>query len=98
MNHAGFRFFLMILLASLLLSATAAFSGTAENNLFREGNEAYSRGDYAQAISKYQQITETAGYSPSVLYNLANSYALSGKTGKAILNYERALAAFSFAF
>ncbi len=91
MKHAGFRFFFPILLTIVLLSAATAFSGTTENNLFREGNEAYSRGDFAQAIAKYEQITETAGYSPSVLYNLANSYALSGEIGRAILNYERAL-------
>ncbi len=91
MNHAGLRFFFPILLTTLLLSAIAAFAGSTEDNLFQEGNEAYSRGDYGQAISKYEQITDTAGYSPSVLYNLANSYALSGKTGRAILNYERAL-------
>ena len=90
MNRTGFRCYFPILLAILLLSATAVL-GTVEDSLFQEGNEAYSRGDYAQAISKYQQITETAGYSPSVLYNLANSYAQSGKTGRAILNYERAL-------
>ncbi|MGB3210657.1 MAG: tetratricopeptide repeat protein [Desulforhopalus sp.] len=91
MKYPGLRFLLPILLVGLLLSATAGNADTAVEKLFREGNEAYSRGDYAQAISKYEQITATAGYSPSVLYNLANSYAMSGKTGRAILNYERAL-------
>ncbi|MCP4338999.1 MAG: tetratricopeptide repeat protein [Desulfobulbaceae bacterium] len=91
MNQTGFRFYFPILLTILLLSATTVLAGKVEDNLFGEANEAYSRGDYAQAISKYQQITETAGYSPSVLYNLANSLAQSGETGKAILNYERAL-------
>ncbi len=91
MKCRGFRFVLAILLANLLLSATAVLAGTVENGLFQQANEAYSRGDYAQAISKYEQITATAGYSPSVLYNLANGYALSGETGRAILNYERAL-------
>lgn len=89
MNRTGLRYFFPILL--LILSATAILAGTAEDSLFREGNEAYSRGDYDQAIVKYQQITETAGYSPAVLYNLANSYALSGKVGRAVLNFERAL-------
>lgn len=82
---------LNVLIIFLLLSATAVLAGTVENNLFQEANEAYSRGDYGQAIVKYEQITETAGYAPSVLYNLGNSYALSGKIGKAVLNYERAL-------
>jgi hypothetical protein len=81
----------MPILLTLFLSTTAVFAGTAEDSLFQEGNEAYSRGDYAEAILKYEQITETAGYAPSVLYNLANSYAQSGQTGRAVLNYERAL-------
>ncbi len=85
------RFFFSILLINLLLSATTVLAGNVENNLFQQGNEAYSRGEYDQAISKYEQLTAKAGYSPSVLYNLANSYAQSGKTGKAVLNYERAL-------
>lgn len=91
MNRTGLRFFFPIISAIVFLSATAIFAGTFEDSLFQEGNEAYSRGDYAEAISKFEQITETAGYSPAVLYNLANSYVLSGETGRAVLNYERAL-------
>ncbi|MGB3224512.1 MAG: tetratricopeptide repeat protein [Desulforhopalus sp.] len=89
-----FRFFFSVhmrLLLILFLSTTAVFAGTAEDSIFQEGNEAYSRGDYAEAILKYEQITETAGYASSVLYNLANSYAQSGQSGRAVLNYERAL-------
>ncbi|NOR24612.1 MAG: tetratricopeptide repeat protein [Desulforhopalus sp.] len=95
MKGTGFRFIfpilLTILLTNLLLSATVVLAVTDEDSLFQQANEAYSRGDYAQAISNYQQITETAGYSSAVLYNLANSFAQAGKTGRAILNYERAL-------
>ena len=91
MKRTGFRCYFSILLTILLLSATAVLAGKVEDNLFQEANEAYSRGDYDQAISKYQKITETAGYSTSVLYNLANSFAQNGQTGRAILNYERAL-------
>jgi len=89
MNRTNLRCFLSILL--LLCSATTILGGTVEESLFREANEAYSHGDYDQAIKKYQEITETAGYSPAVLYNLANSYASSGKVGLAVLNFERAL-------
>lgn len=90
MKGAGFRCLLSTVLTLLLLS-TVVFAGMVENDLFRGANEAYSRGDYGQAIAKYEQITATAGYTPAVLYNLANSYAMSGQTGRAILNYERAL-------
>lgn len=75
----------------LFLAATTILAGTVEDSLFLEANEAYSRGDYDQAIEKYHKITETAGYSPAVLYNLANSYASSGKVGLAVVNFERAL-------
>ncbi len=85
MNRINLRCFLSILL--LLLSATTIFADTVEDSLFREANEAYSRGDYDQAIEKYQKITETAGYSPAVLYNLANSYASSGKVGLAVAQF-----------
>lgn len=62
-----------------------------EDKLFEQGNAAYSRGNYVEAISHYQELIESRGYSAAVLYNLANSYAMSGQTGKAVLNYERAL-------
>jgi hypothetical protein len=91
MNSAAFRLVFFLPLLLVLFSATALFGATAEENLFQEANAAYSRGDYAQAIEKYRQITTTSGFSPSVLYNLANSYALSGQPGQAVLNYERAL-------
>ncbi len=90
MKGAGLRYLISTLLILLIWSA-AALAGTELDNLFHEANEAYSRGDYDQAIGKYELITATKGYAPGVLYNLANSYALSGKPGKAILNYERAL-------
>ncbi|MDK9705462.1 MAG: tetratricopeptide repeat protein [Desulforhopalus sp.] len=71
-------------------NATACAAGN-EETLFQQGNEAYSRGDYAQAIARYEELTASAGLSPAVLFNLANSYAQSGKIGKAVVNYERAL-------
>ncbi len=89
MNRTSLRRLLSILL--LLCSATTILADTVADNLFREANEAYSQDDYDQAIEKYRQTTETAGYSPAVLYNLGNSFASSGKVGLAILNFERAL-------
>lgn len=91
MNGAAFRLVFFLPLFIVLFSATALFGDTAEESLFQEANTAYSRGDYAQAIEQYRQIITTSGYSPSVLYNLANSYALLGQPGQAVLNYERAL-------
>ncbi|MCI5147153.1 MAG: tetratricopeptide repeat protein [Candidatus Electrothrix sp. AR3] len=58
--------------------------------LFEQANIAQTQGDYAQAIAQYLTISRH-GVSASLLYNLANSYAVSGQIGLAVLNYERAL-------
>ena len=90
MMGRGFHY-LSVTLVAILLLATLVSAKTTENKLFGEANEAYSHGNYAEACKIYEQISQSAGYAPGVLYNLANSYALSGHAGKAIVNYERAL-------
>lgn len=77
----------LLLLSSLCLAAT----DSKGEDLFTKGNEAYSRGEFSTAAEFYEQLTAGSGYGAGVLFNLGNSYAQSGKTGKAILNYERAL-------
>jgi tetratricopeptide (TPR) repeat protein len=57
---------------------------------FQEASAAYSRGEYQTAIQKFEALTRE-GMSAPLLYNLANSYAQDGQSGRAILNYERAL-------
>ncbi|MFW2368748.1 MAG: tetratricopeptide repeat protein [Desulforhopalus sp.] len=92
MNRSGFAamfFFFLTCLWIPIGEAGTTDSGIEE--LFQQGNEAYSRGDYASAVASYEKITGISGYSPGVLLNLANSYAQAGQIGKAILNYERAL-------
>jgi hypothetical protein len=81
----------LLVLFILLLSIGPALAKEQIELLFAKGNQAYSSGDYATAIASYQAITRVAGYSPAVLYNLANSFAQSGNTGMAVLHYQRAL-------
>ena len=82
---------ILLIVTSLLLWQNVSSQASSKEQLFQQGNEAYSRGDYAQAITQYEELTATFGLSPAVLFNLANSYAQDGKIGRAILNYERAL-------
>lgn len=92
MNRSGFAATVFFFLTYLWLSIGAAdTTNSGIEELFQQGNEAYSRGDYASAVTSYEQITELSGYSPGVLFNLANSYAQADQIGKAVLNYERAL-------
>ncbi|MFH2121861.1 MAG: tetratricopeptide repeat protein [Pseudomonadota bacterium] len=67
-------------------------AGDAENRqTFMEANRAYEAGDLSKAIRIYEDLEAHAGVSASLCYNLANSYARNGQTGKAVLEYERAL-------
>ncbi|MBQ6799713.1 MAG: tetratricopeptide repeat protein [Bacteroidaceae bacterium] len=54
-------------------------------------DEAYAAGDYARAISIYEQLLATEGEAAEVYYNLGNSYFKQDQLAHAILNYERAL-------
>jgi len=83
------RFVLVLFL--LLLSSLCMAADNDSKSLFTKGNEAYSRGEFSAAAEFYEQLTAESGYGAGVLFNLGNSYAQSGQTGKAILNYERAL-------
>jgi len=55
------------------------------------GNEAYERGDYAEAVEIYHGILDTGLRSADLHYNLGNAYLKAGRLGWAVLNYERAL-------
>jgi len=81
----------LFLLLMFFLPSTASNADENGLNLFAKGNEACSRGDFSAAIQSYEQLVATSGYASGVLFNLGNCYALSGQTGMAILNYERAL-------
>ena len=58
---------------------------------FLAANKAYEAGDWSKAIQIYESLISHAGFSASLCYNLANSYARNGQTGRAVLGYERAL-------
>lgn len=76
---------------AVLPSLAGATAPTPARQLFQQGNEAYSRGEYKAAVGDYLSIAQHYGVSASLLYNLANSYAADGRTGKAVVNALRAL-------
>jgi tetratricopeptide (TPR) repeat protein len=61
------------------------------NHDFLEANRAYEAGEWNKAIRIYENMVADLGLSASLCYNLANSYARNGQTGKAVLEYERGL-------
>ncbi len=61
-------------------------------SIFSRANQAYLDGDFDKAITAYQKVLQTGVIHPDLYYNLANAYYRSGKTGLAVLFYEKALA------
>jgi tetratricopeptide (TPR) repeat protein len=82
---------LSFILLFLLINPWIVRAESGAEQLFNEAGSAYSNGDYNKAGELYERIIEDYGFSPSVLYNLGNSYAASDRIGRAVLNYERAV-------
>jgi tetratricopeptide (TPR) repeat protein len=74
----------------LFLLTVTAWSISAQE-IIQQANEAYTQGEFTQAIELYQKAIEENGISADVYYNIGNSYYRANKIASAILYYERAL-------
>ena len=83
----------MAALLVLLVPVTARAEDTAaaRDAAFRRGNDAYYRGQYAEAVTAYEQVALLGIKSEDLYFNLGNAYYKAGQLGPAIYNYERAL-------
>ena len=68
------------------------FAFATDPELFQQADDEYAHQRYDVAIAKYEELVARGANHESVYYNLANAYFRNGNLGKAILNYERALA------
>jgi tetratricopeptide (TPR) repeat protein len=59
---------------------------------FTKANQDYAQGNFKEAISGFETLVRSGQWSANVFYNLGNAYFRAGDFGRAILNYERALA------
>jgi tetratricopeptide (TPR) repeat protein len=59
---------------------------------FAKANEAFAQRHFKEAISDYEALIHQGQWSANVFYDLGNAYFRAGDFGRAILNYERALA------
>jgi len=76
-------------IVAIILFAT--FNLSAQSDLFKQANEAYSKNDFQTAAALYEELLKANGESATVYYNLGNSYYKQNKVAPSILNYERAL-------
>ena len=79
---------LLALLLMLPIGVQAAES--YPDSLWKAGVEAYSAGDWNQALSDWNGVAETGLRSKELYFNLGNAFFKNGETARAILNYERA--------
>lgn len=81
---------ILVVVATLFCSAIAALAEPVE--LTAKANQEYSAGRFREAAELYQQALAEGATSAAVFYNLGNARYQAGDTGRAILNYARALA------
>jgi tetratricopeptide (TPR) repeat protein len=73
-----------------LLAGSSAFAQPAAD--FGKANEEFAQRHFKEAISDYEALIHDGQWSANVFYDLGNAYFRAGDFGRAILNYERALA------
>lgn len=80
----------------MLISAVAIFAAgavwAADEGAFAAANQAYSEARFQEAAEGYESLIQSGKWNATLFYDLGNAYYRLGNFGKAILNYERALA------
>jgi len=59
---------------------------------FAKANQEYAAGHFKEAVDAYEQAVRSGDVSANIFYDLGNAYFHTADFGRAILNYERALA------
>jgi len=59
---------------------------------FAKANQEFAQGHFKEAITGYEGLVRAGQWSANMFYDLGNAYFRTGDFGRAILNYERALA------
>ena len=82
---------LLLLIGLPFTQAQAAAPQSYPDSLWHAGVEAYTAGDYAQALQDWEDVRATGLVSKELYYNLGNANFKNGEIAPAILWYERAL-------
>jgi hypothetical protein len=59
---------------------------------FAKANREYAQGHFKESIASYEALVSAGQWSANLFYDLGNAYFRTDDFGRAILNYERALA------
>jgi tetratricopeptide (TPR) repeat protein len=86
------RFSAALVLVMVAASSLAAPVDANRDAIFTKANSDYAAGHFRQAIDGYESLVRNRQWSASLFYDLGNAWFRAGEPGRAILNYERALA------
>lgn len=79
-----------MMLPLLLTLSLGQYTPQEAQALFVEANDAYYKGDYDAAATRYQKLLDAQLSGPDVLFNLGTTQLAAGKLGPAVLFLERA--------
>jgi tetratricopeptide (TPR) repeat protein len=88
-RFARFRLRMLMVLLCAFFSLTAFGQSEAE---FAKANEEYAQRHFKEAIAGYEALVRAGQWNANLFYDLGNAYFRTRDFGRAILNYERALA------
>ncbi len=81
---------LMAVACLILGMASLAFGQT--DSEFGKANQEFAQGHFKEAIAGYESLVRAGQWNANLFYDLGNAYFRTRDFGRAILNYERALA------
>src|SRR5437773_2475107 len=80
-------------LIALLFCAGSAASAIAQPDAeFTKAYQEYAQGNFKEAIASYEALVRADQWNANLFYDLGNAHFRTRDFGRAILNYERALA------
>jgi len=74
----------------LWIASAGLGAGSSRAASLDAANRAFAENHFAEAGQKLEAVIAARGYSAPTLFNLGNAYLCAGKTGVAILDYQRA--------
>jgi tetratricopeptide (TPR) repeat protein len=79
-----------VLLCTIVYCLAPTVSAQSATELYKTANQQYKSSQFESAAATYEKILMEGYRTPEVYYNLGNCYFKLHRTGKAILNFERA--------
>src|SRR6266540_1406973 len=82
----------MLSVFCILSFATASLIHAQTESEFAKANQEYAQAHFKEAIADYEALVRAGQWNANLFYDLGNAYFRTRDFGRAILNYERALA------